>query len=205
MSPIALRTAALAALLALPALALADDPLFTAKANQQGQDQATIYLGDIAVGGQREIYEAMQDIKLALDQPLSTDPKLKDVVVCRITDDIGTHAKQLLICATNEELNKNKEILQTIMSTALGNADAPTGGGDNAKGSPSGCMSANCYEQSLSILNLSLSNTRRHYMKQQVNGASLHALLAKIPYPKQVQAVPTSTTVLAPAVVTSHV
>ena len=207
MSPLALRTAALAALLALPALALADDPMLGDKLSQGSQDDqpATIYLGQVAVGGEREIYEAMQDIKLALDQPISTDPKLKDVVVCRITDDVGSHAKQLLICATNEVLNKNKEILQTVMSTALGNADAPTGGGDNSKGSSSGCQSANCYEQSLSILNESLNNTRRHYMKQQVNGSSLHALLAKIPYPKQVQAVPAAETVPAPAAITSHV
>jgi hypothetical protein len=204
MNPIALRTVALAALLAVPALALADDPLFTAKASAQGQDPATIYLGDIAVGGQREIYEALQDIKLALDQPLSTDPRLAKVVVCRIADDIGSHAKQLLICGTNEVLNQNKEVLQTVMSNSLPDLDAPQGK-DGHGGNSTACATVSCYEESLSILNQSLSRTRKHYMKQQVNGASLHTLLAKIPYPKQVQAVPASTTVLAPAVVTSHV
>jgi len=188
----------------LPALAWADDALMSGKFDQNSDDQATIYLGSIAVGGQREIYEAMQDIKLALDQPLSTDPKLADVVVCRITDDIGTHAKQLLICGTNKVLNQNKEVLQTVMSTSLADADAPSGG-DHPKGSSTACVTDSCYHDSLSILNQSLNNTRRHYMKQQVNGASLHALLAKIPYPKQVQPVPASTSVPAPAAATSHV
>lgn len=201
MKTITLLTATLALLLALPALA--DDPLFTGKVGTQSDDQSTIYLGEVAVGGQKEIYEAMQDIKLALDQPISTDPKLADVVVCRITDDIGTHAKQLLICATNKVLNQNKEILETVMSNSLGNTNSPLGG-DGHGGSPTTCNSASCFEDTLSILNQSLNNTRRHYMKQQVNGATLHALLAKIPYPKQVQAVPASATVPAPAAATSH-
>jgi hypothetical protein len=204
MSPIALRSLALAALLAAPGLALADDPLMSDKINGSSNEPATIYLGDIAVGGQRQIYEAMQDIKLALEQPLSTDPKLANVVVCRIADDIGSHAKQLLICGTNAVLNKNKEILQTTMSNSLNDTDQPLGG-DAHGGSSSACSNIGCYEDTLSILNESLSKTRKHYMKQQVNGASLHALLAKIPYPKQVQAIPASTTVQAPAVVTSHV
>ena len=204
MSPIVSRTALLTVLLAVPVLALADDPLFTDKANQPGQTQATIYLGDIAVGGQRQVFEALQDIKLALDQPLSSDPKLAKVVVCRISDDIGSHARQLLICGTNEVLNKNKEILQTVMSTSLSDTDQPQGG-DGHGGSSTACASMDCYQDTLSILNQSLNNTRRHYMKQQVNGASLHALLAKIPYPKQVQPVPASATTPAPAVVTSHV
>jgi len=192
------------ALALLPALAQADDALMNGKFSQKSDDQSTIYLGDIAVGGQREIYEAMQDIKLALDQPLSTDPKLADVVVCRITDDIGSHAKQLLVCGTNKVLNQNKEIMQTVMSNALSDTDQPLGG-DGHGGSPTGCTSMSCYHDTTSILNQSLDNTRRHYMRQAVNGASLRALLAKIPYPKQVQAVPASTSVPAPAAVTSHV
>ena len=50
-----------------------------------------------------------------------------------------------------------------------------------------------------------LNDTRRHYMKQPVNGASLHALLAKIPYPKQPQPVPASVSIPALAAVTGHV
>ena len=195
----------LSALMLLPAAAWADDPLMSGKFDQSGSgDRAVIYLGNVVVSGDREIYEAMQDIKLALDQPFSNDPKLADVVVCRITDDVGTHTKQLLICATNKVLAQNKEVLQTVMSTALGDVNAATGNGDKSKGSPTGCVSSNCYEESLSILNQSLDNTRRHYLKQQVNGASLHALLAKLPYPRQPQVVPAAASVLAPAAVTSH-
>lgn len=193
----------LSMLMLLPSLASADD-LMNGKVHDQSGDQAVIYLGDVVVGGQREVFEAMQDLKLALDQPLSTDPRLADVVVCRITEDIGTHAKQLLICGTNKVLNQNRDLLQSVMSTSLGDIDAPLGK-DGHGGSPTGCVSTRCYQDSLSILNQSLNNTRHHYMKQSVNAGSLHALLAKIPYPTQLQPAPAAATVAAPATVTSHV
>jgi hypothetical protein len=158
----------------LPGLAWAD-ALMDAKVHQNADSQSTIYLGTVAVGGQANILEALEDIKLALEQPLSNDPELADVVVCRITDDIGTHA-----------------------------IDAPSGG-DNPKGSSSACATGSCFEDTASILNQSVNNQRKHYLKQQVNGASLHALLAALPYPKQVRAVPASVTVPAPAAVTAHV
>ena len=205
MRPALPHLALLATLLsALPGFACADD-LMNDKVQQNGAETpATIYLGNVAVGGKAHILEALEDIKVALEQPLSNDPKLADVVVCRITDDIGTHAKQLLICGSNKVLAQDREILQTAISNSLGDIDAPSGG-DNPKGASTACASGSCYEDSLSILNQSLNNQRHHYMKQQVNAASLHALLTQIPYPKQVQAVPASTTVPAPAVVTNHV
>ena len=185
----------------LPALAMADD-LIQQKVNAQGPqaEPATIYLGTVAVGGKQEVFEALQDIKVALDQPFSTDPKLADVVVCRITDDIGSHTKQLLVCATNRELVKNKEILQTAMDTAI--STDPPKGGDNHGGSPTTC-SGSCFQTTVNILNMSLNNQRRHYIKQQVNGAALRALLAKLPGPQQT-AVPAAATVPAPAAVTAH-
>ncbi len=190
--------------LALPGLALADDLMNDKVQGNGDKGPGTIYLGSVAVGGQRNVYEALQDIKVALEQPLSDDPKLANVVVCRITDDIGSHTKQLLVCGTNKVLTQDKEILQTVMSSSLADQNASLGG-DKHGGSPTGCLSAACYENSISILNESLDVQHRHYFKQQVNAASLHALLTTIPYPKQVQAVPASSTVPAPAVVTSHV
>jgi hypothetical protein len=189
--------------LALPGLACADD-LMNDKVQHGTDNQGTIYIGSVAVTGKGNILETLQDIKLALEQPFSNDPKLADVVVCRITDDIGTHAKQLLICGTNKILAQDREILQSAMTTALGDVDSPSGG-DNPKGASTACASGSCYEDSLSILNQSLNNQRRKYIKQQVNGASLRALLATLPYPKQMQVVPASVTTPAPAVVTSHV
>jgi hypothetical protein len=191
--------------LALPCLARAD-ALLDQTLSKPGKSDAppTIYLGTVAVGGKTEILEALQDIKVALDQPFSNDPKLADVVVCRLSDDIGTHAKQLLICATNRELAKNKELLQTLMSASLADADAPSGG-DNVKGSSTACASGSCYETTVSILNQSIESNRRHYLKQQVNGPSLHALLQSIPYPQAVQPAPAPGTVTAPAPATAHV
>lgn len=189
-------------LLGLSAAALADDLQQDAFSGASRNEPPTIYLGTVAVGGKREIFEALQSIKVALDQPISDDPKLADVVVCRLADDIGTHAKQLLVCATNKVLNENRELLQTAMSTAI-NSDPPKGG-DGHGGSSSACMGA-CFEHAVNILNESLNNQRRHYIKQQVNGASLHALLSSIPYPQDLQPVPAATTSPAPAAVTSHV
>jgi len=187
----------------LPGLASADE-LQKDKFNADNgpSEQATLYLGTVAVGGKREIYEALQDIKLALDQPLSNDPKLADVVVCRLSDDIGTRAKQLLVCGTNRVLSQNKELLQTVMQSKLGDQPA---GGDGHGGGSTACSTGACYENTISILNESLNNMRRHYLKQQVNGASLHALLASIPYPTGVQVVPAAATSVAPAAVTAHV
>lgn len=199
-----LRVSASLALLMLPGLAWADD-LVNDKVHQGSNDQnSVIYLGVVAVGGKVNVLEALEDIKLALDQPLSDDPKLKDVVVCRITDDIGTHARQLLICGTNETLRKNRELLQTGMSNALSDID-PNKGGDGSGGSSTGCASGSCFQATASILNQSIDAQRHHYLRQQVNGASLHALLAKLPYPKQARAVPAAATVPAPAAITAHV
>lgn len=200
-----LHLALLATLLsALPGLAFGDDLMNNKVQGGGAETPSTIYLGSVAVGGKAHILEALEDIKIALEQPLSNDPKLADVVVCRITDDIGTHAKQLLICGSNKVLAQDREVLQTSMTTALADVDAPSGG-DNPKGASTACASGSCYEDSLSILNQSLTAQRRHYMKQQVNGASLKALLAKIPYPQQVRAVPAADTTPAPAIVTNHV
>jgi len=161
-----------------------------------------IYLGKVAVGGQKEVYETLQSIKVALEQPLSNDPKLADVLVCRLTDDIGTHAKQLLVCATNRTLQKNRDVLQASMDSSLADADPPLGG-DGHGGSSTACISGSCYENTVNLLNETINNQPHHYLKQQVNGTSLRSLLNTIPYPKQ--EAPAAATVVAPPAITGHV
>lgn len=163
---------------------------------------SVLYLGKIGVTGQEAILGALQDIKLALAQPLSNDPRLADVMVCRLADDIGTHAKQLLICGTNRVLNQNRALLQATMSSFLGNANPPAGG-DGHGGSSTACSASSCFEEDVGILNETVNSQSQHYIKQQVNGAALRALLAKLPYPQQI-AVPAAATVPAPAAVTAH-
>jgi hypothetical protein len=189
--------------LLLSAPAGADD-LLQGKLNDTGKQDPylVIYLGKVAVGGKKEVYETLQSIKVALEQPLSNDPKLADVMVCRLSDDIGSHAKQLLVCATNRTLNQNREVLQTAMDSTLADTDPPAGG-DSSKGSSTACISGSCYENTVNLLNETINNQPHHYLKQQVNGASLRGLLNTIPYPKQ--EAPAASTVVAPPAVTGHV
>jgi len=201
-----LRLAAIpTALLFLLASALAGaDDLQQGKLNTTSNQDPylVIYLGKVAVGGKKEVYETLQSIKVALEQPISNDPKLADVMVCRLNDDIGSHAKQLLVCATNRTLNQNRQLLQTTMDSTLANADPPSGG-DNSRGSSTACISDSCYENFMTILDESINNQPHHYLKQQVNGASLRSLLNTIPYPKQ--DAPAASTVVAPPATTGHV
>ncbi|HEX2667114.1 MAG TPA: hypothetical protein VHP13_01965 [Gammaproteobacteria bacterium] len=189
----------------IPVLLLAMLPCLPAQADPAPADygNSVLYLGKIGVTGHEAILSALQEIKLALQQPLSNDPRLADVMVCRLTDDIGTHAKQLLICGTNKVLNENRTLLQASLSTFLGHANPPAGG-DGAGGSSSACNSGACFEQGLGILNQSINNQSKRYIKQQVNGAALRALLAKVAYPEST-VVPAAATMPVPAAATAHV
>ncbi len=131
--------------------------------------RAVIYLGSIAIDGERRVYEALQDIKVALEQPLSSDPRFADVMVCRLADEIGKRAKQVLICGSNRALAQNRELMQTVVAAGLiCNRDCGDRPGPG---------------QVVGVLNDSINSQPRLYLMQQVNGPSLEALLATIPYP----------------------
>lgn len=51
----------------------------------------SIYLGRVEVHGQKNINEALQAIKIGLQPPYSTDPKMANAVVCRLVPAAGNH------------------------------------------------------------------------------------------------------------------
>jgi hypothetical protein len=136
--------------------------------------QPSIHLGKIQVKGEKQIIKVLQSIKLALRQPYSDDPKLANVVVCRIKNDIGSHANQLLICATNHTLSERREVTRTALTVMI---SGPTGGGEDAE---------------LDVLHSMLMGLPDNYLHAPVNGPALQALLKKIPDPTVAEAARTN-------------
>ncbi|HVC28711.1 MAG TPA: hypothetical protein VNF48_04105 [Gammaproteobacteria bacterium] len=178
----------LIATLGLPLTVIANsDPAPGDAAPQSAQDDnAVIYLGNIQVRGEKNIVKTLQAIKVGLQMPYSSDPKLADVVVCRIEDQAGSHIKKWLTCETNRNAANRREALNTSMDTSI----AQNYGG-------MGCESLSCYSQVFEALTETLNSQPGHTLHTSVNGPALHQLLEKIPYPQGYTPAPTSTT--APA------
>jgi len=156
--------------------------------HQTAQDNnATMYLGTIKVVGEKNIVKTLQAIKIGLQMPYSNDPKLANVVVCRLEYQAGSHLRQWLICGTNHTLSQQRAALHNAMFASV------------AAGSQAGstCTSSACYEQVFAALNETLNSLPGNYLHTSVNGPALHGLLEKIPYPQGYTPAPTSTT--APA------
>jgi len=154
-----------------------------------------MYLGTIQVHGEKNIVKTLQAIKIGLQLPYSNDPKLANVVVCRIEDQAGSHIKKWLICGTNRTLAQQRAALHTAMVTTV----------PAASQSGSTCTSTACYEQVIAVLNETLNSLPGNYLHTSVNGPALHALLEKIPYPQGYTPAPTSTTAPAAPSHPSHV
>ncbi|MGH8292987.1 MAG: hypothetical protein ACRESA_05885, partial [Gammaproteobacteria bacterium] len=82
-------------LLPLAAIAAYGPPQESNAAQAAQNNNIVLHLGKIKVKGQKQIIKTLQAIKVALNQPESSDPKLQNVVVCRLTNDIGSHANQI--------------------------------------------------------------------------------------------------------------
>jgi len=148
-----------------------------------------MYLGKVEVRGQKKIIKTLQAIKVGLRQPYSTDPRLANVVVCRLQDEAGSHLKQWLTCGTNRNLTANREYLQTAMISTAQYSDANQGG----DGGGATCTTSGCYINEFAVFNTALDNLPGHYLHTLVNGPGLRSLLQKIPYPAAQQK-PASTT-----------
>lgn len=124
-------------------------------ATARTQHVPEIKLGSVTVRSQKVI-QVLQDIKLALSQPNSTDPKLANVVVCRIHDAVGSHSNQVLTCATNKTLNARRDEIQ-LAYTWPGNT--------------------------IDNLNEVLINLPGQELNMQINGGAFHRLLRELPTP----------------------
>lgn len=159
--------ATLAILCALPAMARMDG----GPVGSEDKDMV-IYLGNVAVRGQYKITETLQAIKVALAMPYSNDPKVADMLVCRLVDKAGSHVEKVLICGTNRILAKQRTALQTAYAIAV----AQNSHGTN-------CMSSGCYEAVFDALNDVIDQTSGQYLHTAVDGAALNNLLQKVPMP----------------------
>lgn len=134
-----------------------------AYATSMAHAEPEIQLGKIKVTGEKRVIQVLEAIKLALAQPESSDPKLQNVVVCRITNDIGSHANQVLTCATNRSLATRRRITQLGFLTPI-----PAGGGEQAR---------------VNVLNEYLLAMPDAILQEPVNGPAFRKLLATLPPP----------------------
>ena len=145
----------------------------------QGQNQV-LNLGPITVTGEPMVLKVLQMIKIGLDEPLSTDPRMANVVVCRMHDETGSHFTQTLICATNKAWYGIRNAAQRNMLNARANATntGPSGGAGTTS-----CESAACYSVVFDALNEALSGLPGGYLHTSVDGSALRKALDHIPYP----------------------
>lgn len=140
-------------------------------------DQSQVmHLGEIEVHGQENITRTLQAIKVALTRPYSNDPKLANVMVCRLEDQAGSHIKQDLVCGTNRILSLRRSSLQSSY-TAAAAANAHSGR-DGV-----GCFDSICYTSVFEQLNQTISTLPGNYLDQAVNGPALRKALQSTPMP----------------------
>lgn len=159
-----------------------------------GQDQgATLHLGEVEVHGEQQITRTLQAIKVALTMPYSNDPKLANILVCRLEDSAESHVKKVLICGTNRTLAVQRGIIQSnyTVATAQNTTTSPKG---------TGCFDSTCYSAAFAQLNETLDSLPGHYLHTTVNGPALRNALQNVPMP----APDASTAVAAPAAATKQ-
>ncbi|MDE2273604.1 MAG: hypothetical protein KGL00_05350 [Gammaproteobacteria bacterium] len=162
------NTILLAFTLLLPPLVTLAGETAQNPASPSEQDGAPVmHLGKVEVKGEKQIIQTLQLIKVALRTPESSDPKLANVVICRLHDEIGSHERQILTCGTNASLAARRDATQTAMRWALSNPGPPGGTPDSA-----------AFE-----LNQMLANQPGNILHAPVNGPAFRSLLEKIPLP----------------------
>lgn len=164
--------------LLLPLAALAGGETARSPASPSAQNGAPVmHLGKVEVKGEKQIIQTLQLIKVALRTPESSDPKLANVVICRLHNEIGSHERQILTCGTNASLAARRDATQTAMRQTLSNPTGP-GTADSAR-----------YE-----LNEVLTSQPGNILHAPVNGPAFRALLEKIPLPASSSRAPHATT-----------
>lgn len=129
-----------------------------------------VRLSKVQVNAQKQIFHDLQLIKVALKRPESWNPKLANVMICRLTNQIGSHAVQVLSCGTNAALEKRTEVTELAYTIAC------TGVCGIGK-------LANVYNEMVSTRTFSIKSVP-------VNGPGLRSLLDKIPMPASTSTTP---------------
>ncbi len=183
-------------LLGIATLSLACALPATASMRMDGpaDNGAVMHIGQVEVHGQENITRTLQAIKVALTRPLSNDPKLADVMVCRMEDEAGSHIKQELVCGTNRTLSLRRASLQSNYTVATV-TNTHTGPGGSV-----GCYDSTCYTAVFTQLNETIATLPGRYLDQTVNGPALRKALKDTPMPTPDAA----STVAAPAAATTH-
>lgn len=139
-------------------------------------DGTVMHIGQVEVHGQQNITRTLQAIKVALTMPYSNDPKLANVMVCRLEDAPGSHIKEQLVCGTNRTLALRRNSLQAnfTAATAENTVNGPHG---------TGCYNDSCYTSVFEQLNETIATLPGHYLDQTVNGPALRKALKDTPMP----------------------
>jgi len=132
-----------------------------------------LQLGSIQVTGEPMVLKTLQIIKQGLQEPYSNDPKLANVVVCRMNPEAGSHIRSTLICATNRVLSEGRDAIHL------------TGANAYASESDATCSGTACAtmqdQQIFAVLNETLNSLPGHYLHTSVSSPALHALLQNLP------------------------
>ena len=134
-----------------------------------------MHIGEVEVHGQQNITRTLQAIKIALTMPYSNDPKLANVMVCRLEDTADSHVKKELICGTNRTLALQRGLIQANVTAAIAQNSAPGTGS---------CMTSGCYSAVFAQLSETLSNLPGNYLHTTVNGSALRTALQNVPMPQ---------------------
>jgi hypothetical protein len=193
-----------AALLAGLALLLGSNAASGHYADPQANtaDDTILYLGHIAVEGQRGIIITLQAIKVALKRPYSDKPQDADSIVCRINRQLG-EAREYLDCATNRTYSKRRETTQVqILSTdSQHQADPYANSEENINPVQVRAVEAANATQALNDIMQYESDSRLHVP---VNGPGLRKLLESLPMPSETTAAaPAAATIATPAATTA--
>ena len=145
---------------AAPAASAAPPPVV----NWAADNNVAIQLGKVKVTGARKVIRALQIIKVALNTPESSDPKLANVVVCRLHYEVGSHATQVLQCATNRDLAKRRDVFQRTTTSWIANCGFSCG-----------------IQTYIDAWNEVLSAQPENVLTMEVNGPAFRNLLEKVP------------------------
>ena len=161
---------ALAALLAAPLAATADDDTSGPKT-----ETTVMYLGKTPITGDANIFHVLQSIKVALMRPYSTKAADANLVVCRINRAMS-EALEYLDCDFNRDYTQLRDQSQMSFLAAVGHAGKQNSQGDfNPLGQS--------MDDSMVVFEDLINIQPNHRLHIPINGGNLMKLLNSLPMP----------------------